>query len=254
MRAERLSRHWTLRTLAERAGASLGAVHGAEAGRGSLAMYGRLGHALGLRLEADLVDPRRHAPATVLVGPADLVHSAMAELEATRFRGLGLPVAIDEPYQHYQFAGRADVLAWSAERRALLHIENRTRFPDLQAIAGAYNAKRAYLPRAFAQRIGLRGGWLSITHAIVALWSGEVIHTVRLRAATFRSLCPDPIDPFERWWAGEPPGRGAWSAFLLLDPTAAGRQRPWLDLDGTLDGARPRFRDYADAARVFTGR
>src|SRR3972149_745963 len=35
------------------------------------------------------------------------------------------------PYQHYQCAGRAGLLAWERERRSLLHVENRTRFPNL---------------------------------------------------------------------------------------------------------------------------
>ena len=245
IRAERARRRWTLRALAEKAGVSHGALHDAEAGHASLEMYARLGHALGLRLEVGLVDPRRRVDAA---RGADLVHSAMGELEATHLRGLGFETSVDEPYQHYQFAGRADVIAWSASRRALLHIENRTQFPDLQDAAGSYNAKRAYLPQVFAERIDLHGGFVSVTHVIVALWSAEVIHAVRLRGATFRSLCPDPITALESWWSGDPPERGQSSTFALLDPTATGRQRLWLDLGGTLDGGRPRFRGYADAA------
>lgn len=47
-------------------------------------------------------------------------------------RRSGFEVAIAEPHQHYQFAGRADRLGWDLDRRALIHIENRTRFPDMQ--------------------------------------------------------------------------------------------------------------------------
>ena len=76
---------------------------------------------------------------------ADLVHAAMGELEAARLRAHQFRVAIDEPYQHFQFAGRGDVVSGISKRRALLHIENRTRFPNMQEVAGSDNAKRAYL-------------------------------------------------------------------------------------------------------------
>ena len=54
----------------------------------------------------------------------------MGEYEASHLRALGFKVGIDEPYQHYQFAGRADLVAWDVDARAFLHIENGTRFPD----------------------------------------------------------------------------------------------------------------------------
>ncbi|HEX5828719.1 MAG TPA: hypothetical protein VFY23_14425 [Candidatus Limnocylindrales bacterium] len=72
---------------------------------------------------------RRGRPA-VANDAQDLVHAAMGELEARALQRPGRTIAIGEPYQHYQFAGRADLLAWDAED--LLHIENRTRFPNLQ--------------------------------------------------------------------------------------------------------------------------
>lgn len=95
-------------------------------------MYARLASALGLRFEATMLDPRR--PAAGRGG--DTVHAAMGELEAARLGARGFRVAIDEPYQHYQFAGRADVVAWDTDARALLHLENRTRFPNLQERPG----------------------------------------------------------------------------------------------------------------------
>jgi transcriptional regulator with XRE-family HTH domain len=245
VREERLRRGWSLRQLARRAGVSVGGAQEIEAGtRGSLEMYALLGHALGLRLEARLLGPRRR---TVARGDEDPVHAAMGELEAAHLHSLGFSVAVDEPYQHYQFAGRADVVAWSTNDRALLHIENRTRFPNLQDAAGSFNAKRAYLAKVLADRWDVRGGFTTVTHAMVALWSAEVIHTVRLRGATFRSLCPDPAAAFEAWWAGHPPDPGQSSAFVLMDPFAASRARRFVDLEAVAAGVRPRVRGYADA-------
>ncbi len=91
------------------------------------------------------------------------MHAAMGELEARALQRPGVRISIDEPYQHYQFAGRADVVAWDDEN--LLHIENRTRFPNLQEAAGSYNAKRQYLASSIAQRLDLGSAWLAKRHA-----------------------------------------------------------------------------------------
>ena len=244
---QRTRRRWTLRRLADAAGLSVSAVHGAEAGRPtSLATYVRIGTALGLRPELTFTDRRRTSAPVLRRG--DLVHSAMGDLEARHLARLGYPTGIDEPYQHFQFAGRADLIAWDLERRSLLHVENRTRFPDVQEAAGSWNAKRTYLPAILAQRLGIARGWRSVTHVMVALWSAEVLHVIRLRTATFRALCADPAQPFTDWWAGNPPAAGVSSSLVVLDPLAAGRQAAFADLDGALR-ARPRHRDYAEAAQ-----
>jgi hypothetical protein len=175
----------------------------------------------------------------------------MGEFEARRLRRLGYEVGIDEPYQHYQFAGRADVVAWHRARRALLHVENRTRFPDVQEFAGAYNAKRAYLAATIAQRVGLRK-WASETHVVAALWSADVLHATRLRLDTFRSLCPDGPAGWLGWWAGDPPTEGKTSALIVLDPMAEGRQRRFVALSDVA-AVRPRYRGYAEAAARLTG-
>jgi transcriptional regulator with XRE-family HTH domain len=245
LREERRRRDWTLRELAGRAGVSVAAAHAAESGdRVSLEMYASLAHAFGLRLDLTAVDPRRRAGPSARI--QDPVHSAMGELEAARLRSLGYTVAIDEPYQHYQFAGRADLLAWDLDRRALLHLENRTRFPNVGETAGAWNAKRAYLAPILAERLGI-GRWTSITHAMVALWSAEVLHIVRLRSETFRSLCPDAPDAFTDWWSGVPPIAGTAATLVLLDPFASGRARRYAGMEDALS-VRPRMRGYAEAA------
>ena len=239
----RRDRKWNVQRLATEAKVSRGLAYRALRGdpvslEASLRMIG----ALGLKLEWELVDPRRKAPR-----PAqDVVHSAMGEFEAAHFRPLGFALAIDEPYQHYQFAGRADFVAWDLDARALLHIENRTRFPDLQEAAGAFNAKKAYLGDALAERNGIPG-WRSETHVIVALWSSEVLHVLRQRRETFRALCPDDATTFTQWWSGSPPGPGKTSSLVVLDPLATGRQRAYISLEDALT-ARPRHAGYVDVA------
>lgn len=245
IREARIDRRLSVPGLAARAGVSLSVVYLVERGEtASTETAVRLANALGLRLEFELVDPRKRADARKRL--IDPVHAAMGELEAAHFRRLGFPVGMDEPYHHYQFAGRADVVAWDPDRRALLHLENRTRFPDFQEMAGSYNAKRAYLAASIGERVGVRR-WASETHVIVALWSGEALHSLRLRRESFRSLCPDPPLGFVGWWDGRPPEAGKTSTLIVLDPLAGGRRRVYIDVEGALM-AGPRHRGYREVA------
>ena len=132
VRDTRRAKAMTVPELAARAGLSAAMVYRIEAGQpGSNETRARLAAALGRHLRIGLLDPRRRAAERADLG-VDLVHSAMGELEARHLRQTGASVGLDEPYQHYQFAGRADVVAWDTHRRALLHLENRTRFSDFQ--------------------------------------------------------------------------------------------------------------------------
>jgi hypothetical protein len=138
------------------------------------------------------------------------------------------------------------------ESRALLHVENRTRFPNLQEAFGSYNAKRAYLPGVLAERIGVTR-FEQITHVMVALWSSEVLHAIRLHSASFRALCPDPLEVFESWWSGGLPGTApAGSVLVVFDPFAAGQRHRPIGLDQALI-ARPRYHDYRQAAEALRG-
>lgn len=241
----RRRRRWTARDVAVRARVSPATVTNVEAGRtASVDTYARLATALGVSLDLVLGDRRvRQERAR-----SDSVHAAMGERMAAELAAHSYQVAIDHPYQHYQFAGRADVLAWTIEPAALLHIENRTRFPDLQAAIGSYNAKRRYLAQTVAEQIGIRR-FLSETHVMAGLWSAEVLHVVRLRRATFQAVFPDPPDPLMAWLAGTPPHLGSTSSFVLLDPAAGRRQVSTVGLDRAINGIRPRSRGYAEAAR-----
>lgn len=249
VRDTRLARRWTLRELAERARLSAATIYAVEAGEAaSSETHTRLALALGRRFAMELIETRRRPLPRDLGG--DLVHSAMGEFEARHLRGSGFRLGLDEPYQHYQFAGRADLVAWDVERRALLHIENRTRFPDFQEMAGAFNAKRAYLGEAVAARAGV-DRWASETHVIAALWSSEVLHALRLRAESFRAICPDEPARFADWWAGRAPesgsGSSATSTLIVLDPLARLRQRAFVGF-GRAMTVRPRHRGYAEVA------
>ena len=251
LRDERQRRRWTQQVVADRAGLAPSVVHDAEAGSIlSLQSYARIAVALGLRPSLTLRDERARA-ADPRNGSEDFVHAAMGELETRALARPGRTVAIDEPYQHYQFAGRADLLAW--EGRDLLHVENRTRFPNLQDAAGSYNAKRQYLARALADRAGIGpGGWRSVTHVMACLWSAEVLHVLRLRRATFEALCPDPPDQLAAWLAGAVPQRGVTSSLVALDPLVPfGSRRRTITSLADVTHLDPRYRGYAEAAEAL---
>ncbi len=254
LRDERMRRGWTLREVAGRAGVALGVVHNVESGdAATLESYARLGVALGLRPSVTFVDEHDHnaTAAGRRSGAEDFVHAAMGEAEARVLASHGCTIAIDEPYQHYQFAGRADVLAW--DDQDLLHIENRTRFPNIQDAAGSYNAKRQYLARSLAERhsIGPRG-WRSVTHVMACLWSAEVLHVLRLRSATFAALCPDPPDQLAAWLGDEEPAPGVTSSLVVLDPLVAfGSRKRTIATLADVPRLESRYRGYAEAANAL---
>jgi transcriptional regulator with XRE-family HTH domain len=250
VRAARTDRGWTIEHLAQAAGSSRWSIYLLERGEPtSVELVLRVFTALGLRLEVTVSDPR-HRRRTARGSAEDPVHAAMGEFEAARLRRLGRDVGIDEPYQHYQYSGRADLVSWVRETGALLHLENRTRFPNIQEMAGTWNAKRAYLAESLGARLGVR--FRSVTHVLVAAWTSEVLHALRLHPETFRSLAPDPTSAFEGWWSGEPPTRGASSSLIVLDPLATGRQQTWIDLETALGHARARHRGYAELAAALS--
>ncbi len=253
IRSERRRRRVTLRTLAAVTGLGRATIADVEAGRpATLATYVRVAGALRLRPELRLVDPRRRDGAADR--QVDVVHAAMGEAQAAHLLALGYQVRIDEPYQHYQFAGRADVVAWSIERAALLHIENRTGFPDLQDAFGAFNAKRRYLGSEIAAQVGV-DRWRSETHVIAALWSTEALLPIRTHAASFAAVCPDPPGNWSAWWCGQPPSPGRHATIIAFDPIAGTRsdRRRWLTLEEIRVGARARHRDYTAAAAAIRG-
>lgn len=241
---ERVRRKWRLEDLANAAGMSKSEAHRIEAGgRVSLEACVRVSVALGLEIDLTMTQRR-----PVIARDLDPVHAALGEVEARQLRPFGHVVRIDEPYQHYQFAGRADVIAADVDARSLLHIENRTRFPDIQAFSGSWNAKRAYLGDELAKRLSIRGGWLSIDHVVVALWSSEVLHSLRMRSATFQAMCPDLPDAFAGWWNGKSIPRGERSTIIVFDPLVGERKsrRRWISL-ASVPSAETRYRGYADA-------
>lgn len=248
LRSERRRRMTGIRALAAKAGVATGTIHNVESGEpATIETYARVAKALNRELSMDLTLPGR--PSSPRDG-TDLVHALMGEVQMATLRPHGFRLAVDEPWQHFHFAGRADVLESDPQQRALLHLENRTAFPDVQDAIGRFATKRRYLATALGPSLGFAGLPRTQTHVMVALWSNEVMRVLRRDPETFQVTCPDPPDAFLQWWAGHPPLDSVTTTLVLFDPFASGRRQRFL----SLDAARARVHDYADAAERLRAR
>jgi hypothetical protein len=143
------------------------------------------------------------------------------------------------------------VAAWPVERAALLHVENRTAFPNIQEVFGAFNAKREYLGRELAARAGVKR-WNSESHVMAALWSADVLRAIRQHRASFESLGPGGCGLFEAWWQGRPLPTGKRAGLIVFDPIAGSRRdrRRWAGLADPA-GVRPRYRGCVEALEAL---
>ncbi len=169
----------------------------------------------------------------------------MVEMLAQRYTAPGRQVTADDPYQHHQFAGRADLSVVEPAGPDLLHHEVKTAVPNLGELAGSWNAKRQYLPAALARWFVLRAGFRSVTHVLTIAWTAECLHVARIRGATLRSLGPDDSAAFRAWWERGLPAAGVTSTVVLLDPIERPRAAPWAPLDA-LGTVRSRHAGYAE--------
>ena len=225
VRDGRQRRRWTTERLAREAGVSRTLVYLVERGEPTtLETYARLGVALGLRLEAALDDPRSRARPGRAEDP---VHAAIVEMLAARYAAQGRHVAADEPFQYFQFAGRADVTVVDPTGPDLLHHEVKTAILNVGELAGAWNVKRRYLAATLAERHGARGGFRSVTHVLTIAWTADCLHVLRLREATIR--------PSDRTRRKRSPDGGTGR-----DPKPPGLRRPsWSSTRWSGPGRRP---------------
>lgn len=240
IRTSRQAHGWSTQQVADAAGLSRSAVTRLEGGKaGGLATYQRIADALELRLSWELT-----SLATTLEAE-DAVHAVMAEVQARRFATGTRQVLVDEPYQHFRFAGRGDLVVVDPGVAAIHHSENKTRIVNVGELSGSFNAKCRWLAGDVAERHGIRR-IRSESHTLVLLWSDEVLAAARSLERTLRALGPEGVGPFRAWWEGAPMA-GVHRGLVVFDPIDRGAsQRQWVSLEDALE-ARPRYRGYADA-------
>jgi transcriptional regulator with XRE-family HTH domain len=178
----RIRRHLRQRDLAARAGVSQTLVSRLERGHlseTSLERIRRVGTALDLRV--DVVGRWRGGELDRLLAAG---HSALHESVAAHLRTLAAwRFASEVSFAHFGERGVIDILAWHEQSRALLVIELKTEFVDLNELLGTLDRKRRN-----AMQIARERGWIERA-ASVSAWVIVTDNSVnRHRARDHRAM------------------------------------------------------------------
>jgi transcriptional regulator with XRE-family HTH domain len=152
----------------------------------------------------------------------DEEHSLMVDAVVTHLVAAGWETMVEFSFNDYGDRGSVDVLAWHAERRALLVVETKSRLANLQETCRSLDTKARLVPRL----AGLARGWRPAVVGVVLVVaeSSRERAAVARRAAIFASSFP--VRNVElRDWLGRPdrPVRGLW--FLRLATTSCPKRR-----------------------------
>jgi len=210
IRAVRLRRGWRQADLARRAKVSQPTVSRFERGHpGSFTLDAlrRISAALDVRL--DLTPRWRSGDLDRLLNAR---HSALHEQVARMF-GDELPAWVLRPevtFAIYADRGVIDILAWHAERRALLVIELKTDIVDVNDLVGSVDRKRRV-----AAKVAADLGWRAATVSVWVIVAGGRTNRARIAAhrAVLRAAFPDDGRALRRWLrdpAGEIRGLSMW--------------------------------------------
>jgi transcriptional regulator with XRE-family HTH domain len=197
LRAARLRRGWRQGDLAKAAGVSDATVSRIERGHlseMSLAVMRRVAAPLDIRLE--LLPRSRAADLDRLVSAR---HAALGEAVIERFTGLeGWLIRPEVSFGIYGERGVVDLLAWHAERRALLVIELKTEIVDLGELLGTLDRKRRLGPEIVETL-----GWQPATVSAWLIVAEGMTNRRRIdaHAGTFRAALPDDGRTVRAWLA-----------------------------------------------------
>ena len=133
----------------------------------------------------------------------------MVDQVVRRLAAEGWEVMVEFSFNDYGDRGSVDVLAWHAERRALLIVETKSRLADLQETCRSLDMKARVVPRLVARDRGWRP--LMVGVILVLPESTREREAVARREAVFGASFPARTLQI-RDWIRQPqaPLRGLW--------------------------------------------
>lgn len=218
----RIRRPWRQRDLAEHAGVSQSMVSRIERGHlagVTLEAIRRVAAALDLRL--DLVGRWRGGELDRLLAAG---HSALHESVARDIGGrVGWRFSSEVSFAHFAERGIIDLLAWHEPSGALLVIELKTEFVDINELLGTLDRKRRH-----AEQIARERGWLNHASS-VSVWvivSDTSVNRHRARDHRTMLTTAYPTDGRSiRPWLRAPRGSVACLSFWPVNRPGTGRTR-----------------------------
>lgn len=160
----------------------------------------------------------------------------MVDAVVARLADAGWETMVEFSFNHYGDRGSVDVLAWHADRRALLVVETKSRLANLQETCRSLDTKVRVVPRLAELARGWRPAVVGVV--LVAQESSRERGAVARRAAIFASSFPARNLEI-REWLDRPsrPLRGLW--FLRIATTSCAMRGP----GGSTRVRKPRTKD-----------
>jgi transcriptional regulator with XRE-family HTH domain len=222
VRTVRLHLRLTQLALSARCGVSQPRISRMERGLADtmpLADLERIARALDIRLSIDAWWRGGNLPRLL-----DSVHARLAEYVVGQLRAVGWEVIVEYTFNRFGERGSVDIVAWHQGRRALLLIEVKSRFTDLQEMLATFARKLRIVPSMLAEQNGWRP--TAIGRLIVAPGTTANRSVVAAHANTFEVSYPGRAREAHAW-VRDPAGPLAaiWfvAASTLADATSASR-------------------------------
>jgi transcriptional regulator with XRE-family HTH domain len=206
-KAVRVHLGWTQDDVSARSGVSQGLVSRIERGVAeavSVRELDRVAKALNIRLS--LNSWWRDGDLAQLL---DAGHAAIVEYTVGWLRRRGWEVLVEYGFNHYGERGSVDIVAWHPRFRALLLVEVKTRFVDLQDMLATFARKIRVVPELLVESHGWQP--LAVGRLIVAPGTGANRRVVEAHPAIFGATYPGKTRDAHAWVA-RPDGHfgGVW--------------------------------------------
>ena len=206
-KAVRVHLGWTQRDVSARSAVSQGQVSRIERGIAeavSVRDLGRIAKALNVRLS---LNPWwRDGDLAQLL---DAGHAAIVEYVVGWLLRRGWEVLVEYSFNHFGERGSVDIVAWHPRFRALLLVEVKSRFVDVQEMLATFARKVRIVP----DLVAASHGWqpLAVGRLVVAAGSGTNRRVVDAHPAIFAATYPGRTRDAQAWIA-RPEGSfgGVW--------------------------------------------